>query len=176
MLSGIDDPVARSTLRMVFHFRRYLLLYVVAIIGGMVLILLPTVEGGTGAASGTGGGTGAVAAAGTGTTTAGAGQPGAAGGAPGLAAAGQAGALGGTGAAAAGAGGAAAAASSASASSGGGGSAGPLGTVEAATGTTAGGFKCASGVAQIPWSTYAPPCVANFTGNNGGSTTRGVTA
>ena len=36
------------------------------------------------------------------------------------------------------------------------------------------GFECKPGVRQIPWSTYANPCVNKFVGNNGGKTYRGV--
>ncbi len=43
-------------------------------------------------------------------------------------------------------------------------------------GTTRGGFGCKSGVRQIPWSAYAPPCYPAWSGNNGGSTARGVTS
>ncbi|MBA3654622.1 MAG: hypothetical protein H0W70_10565 [Actinobacteria bacterium] len=43
------------------------------------------------------------------------------------------------------------------------------------SGVTVGGVACKPGVRQIPFSQYAPPCVAKFTGNNGGVTSRGVT-
>jgi hypothetical protein len=43
------------------------------------------------------------------------------------------------------------------------------------TGTTVGGVACDSGVPQVSWSAYAPPCQGRFTGSNGGDTTRGVT-
>ncbi|HWC34007.1 MAG TPA: hypothetical protein VG650_04175 [Mycobacteriales bacterium] len=42
-------------------------------------------------------------------------------------------------------------------------------------GVTRGGFACRTGVAQLPYSAYAVPCVAKFTGNNGGATYNGVT-
>jgi hypothetical protein len=48
--------------------------------------------------------------------------------------------------------------------------------VAAGTGVTRGGYPCKPGVRQLPWSTYAPPCVAKFVGNNGGKTYRGVDA
>ncbi len=48
--------------------------------------------------------------------------------------------------------------------------------VATGTGKTIGGFACSAGVRQIPWSTYANPCVAKFTGNNGGKTYNGVDA
>lgn len=68
---------------------------------------------------------------------------------------------------------------------GGGGGDGPAGNVTGpggpskvlvGQGTTVGGFACKAGVRQLPWSTYANPCVAKFTGNNGGTTYRGVDA
>lgn len=46
----------------------------------------------------------------------------------------------------------------------------------AGTGTTVTGGSCKPGVKQFAWSVYAPPCVAAFHGNNGGSTNPGVTA
>lgn len=45
-----------------------------------------------------------------------------------------------------------------------------------ATGKTRGGFDCGPGVRQLPWSAYAVPCHPAWSGNNGGSTYRGVTA
>jgi hypothetical protein len=51
----------------------------------------------------------------------------------------------------------------------------PVAAVHAGTGVTRGGFRCAPGVRQVPWSAYAPPCVAKFTGYNGGATYTGVT-
>lgn len=53
---------------------------------------------------------------------------------------------------------------------------GPIGVVRAATGVTRGGYNCASGVHQVPWSAYADMCVAKFAGNNGGKTYNGVDA
>jgi hypothetical protein len=35
--------------------------------------------------------------------------------------------------------------------------------------------RCGPGKKQVTWSVYAPPCVAKYTGNNGGATSRGVT-
>ena len=52
----------------------------------------------------------------------------------------------------------------------------PLGKVLVGTGTTIGGFECAPGVRQLPWSLYANPCISKFSGNNGGNTYRGVDA
>jgi hypothetical protein len=43
------------------------------------------------------------------------------------------------------------------------------------TGKTRGGFDCAKGIRQLPWSRYASPCVPAWSGSNGGATTRGVT-
>lgn len=76
----------------------------------------------------------------------------------------------------------AAAGSSPSATGGGGGptaspggaAGGSVAGVQAATGTTRGGFECAPGVRQLPWSQYAAPCVAEFTGDNGGQTWNGI--
>jgi hypothetical protein len=62
---------------------------------------------------------------------------------------------------------------------GGGTAAGPStkpGTVFVAQGKTVAGYDCKPGVRQIPWSTYANPCIGKFTGGNGGATFRGVTA
>jgi hypothetical protein len=44
------------------------------------------------------------------------------------------------------------------------------------TGKTRGGFDCAKGVRQLPWSRYAAPCYPAWSGNNGGATDNGVTA
>jgi hypothetical protein len=174
IIGSVDDPVARGTLRMVFHFRRYLLLYVVGIIGALILILLPTVEGGSGlpsaqvgstvasgtgpGAAGQGGGAASVSGSGAPTGSPGAGTPGAS--ALGSGAAAPGGSTGG-----AGAGG----------TNGGAAGTGPVGAVSVGTGRTAGGFACSAGVPQIPWATYAAPCVGKFTGNNGGATAPGVT-
>jgi hypothetical protein len=49
------------------------------------------------------------------------------------------------------------------------------GGVKVGSGTTVSGQKCAAGTAQFD-SPYAVPCVAKFTGSNGGATSRGVTA
>ncbi|MGH9075760.1 MAG: hypothetical protein ACRDZQ_16830, partial [Acidimicrobiales bacterium] len=49
------------------------------------------------------------------------------------------------------------------------------GSVSAGSGTTVGGQKCSAGTPQFN-SPYAAPCVAKFTGNNGGATYNGVTA
>lgn len=49
------------------------------------------------------------------------------------------------------------------------------GDIESGTGTTRGGEACEEGVLQIPDTVYAPPCLPEFTGDNGGETYRGVT-
>jgi hypothetical protein len=54
-------------------------------------------------------------------------------------------------------------------------SAAPVSKVAAGTGTTAGGFPCTKGTRQLPFSAYAAPCVAKYTGGNGGQTWNGVT-
>ena len=77
--------------------------------------------------------------------------------------------------------GASSAGSGSGAGAGGSGAAGPAGPApNTATGSASGlarsGVACGPGVKQVPWSTYAPPCVARFTGSNGGATSHGVTA
>lgn len=57
---------------------------------------------------------------------------------------------------------------------GGGGPATPAGP--AGTGTAKGGFACAPGVHQMQGNSYSVPCVPAFSGDNGGSTGRGITA
>ncbi len=52
----------------------------------------------------------------------------------------------------------------------------PIGKVQVGSGVTRGGFPCSPGVHQLPYSQYAAPCVAAFTGSNGGATWNGVTA
>jgi hypothetical protein len=67
--------------------------------------------------------------------------------------------------------------SSALGASGSGGSGlGPITTPAAAgtSGLTRGGVQCGSGILQVKWSAYAPPCIPAFVGNNGGSTSYGV--
>jgi hypothetical protein len=170
IIGSIEDPVARGTLRMVFHFRRFLLLYVVGIIGALVLILLPTVEGGSGlpaAQAGSAGSSGTVSGAGVG--QGGPAVP-ASGSASGASSGVNATGAGGTGLSGGSAGGLASGAQAGAATG-----SGPVGAVSVGTGTTAGGFACSAGVPQIPWATYAAPCVAKFTGNNGGATAPGVT-
>ncbi|MGH9046208.1 MAG: hypothetical protein ACRDVW_02725, partial [Acidimicrobiales bacterium] len=49
------------------------------------------------------------------------------------------------------------------------------GKVKIGSGTTVSGTKCTSGTPQFA-SPYADPCIAKFTGNNGGATYRGVTS
>ena len=174
MLSGVDDAVARGTLRMVFHFRRYLLLYVVAIVGGLVLILLPTVEGGGGVGP-LANGSGSLAAGTAPGSRSGSASAGTAITGSGSAATG--GAAGNSGAVAAGGGAGAVSTASGSGPSGGGiGGGGAIGNVQTGTGTTVGGFACSPGVKQLPWATYAAPCQAKFSGYNGGATAPGVTA
>ncbi len=53
---------------------------------------------------------------------------------------------------------------------------GPAGVVQGSlSGTAKSGVECGAGVLQVTWTPYAPPCVAAFTGNNGGATAPGVT-
>jgi hypothetical protein len=53
---------------------------------------------------------------------------------------------------------------------------GPVAAPVTGQGVTVGGVACAAGVRQLPFSQYAPPCEAKFSGNNGGPTYRGVDA
>lgn len=43
------------------------------------------------------------------------------------------------------------------------------------SGVARSGVHCGPGKKQVTWSVYAPPCVARYTGSNGGATSRGVT-
>jgi hypothetical protein len=147
------------------HVRRYAVLYVFGALAALAVYLLPTVE-----SSGHAGGTGAFGTGGAGyTPSSDAGQVAGGAGVSGPAGAGGAGAAsglsGGGGAAGVAAGGAGAAS----------GAGGPVGAVQLGTGTTRGGIACKPGVRQIPFSQYANPCEALFTGNNGGATYNGVT-
>jgi Periplasmic binding protein len=49
------------------------------------------------------------------------------------------------------------------------------GDLESGTGTTKNGDECGDGDRQIPDTVYSVPCLAEFTGDNGGATSRGVT-
>ena len=52
---------------------------------------------------------------------------------------------------------------------------GVAGAIEpSASGTSRGGVACGPGAIQVPWTVYAPPCLAAFAGDNGGTTTPGV--
>ncbi|HZU73522.1 MAG TPA: hypothetical protein VE990_12200 [Acidimicrobiales bacterium] len=169
-LDALSDPFAKNALRVAYHIRKYSLLYVCGLLGAIALAIFPTIGGGGGgpggslATAGSGGASGGVGGAN--------GTAGAAGGAAGTVGGAGGGALGGGAAAGGGAGGGAAALGG----GGGGSDNGPVGTVQAGTGTTKGGIACAAGVHQVPWSSYSDMCVNAFSGNNGGSTYRGVTA
>jgi hypothetical protein len=179
-VEALTDPFARNSLRVAYHVRRYVVLYVCALLGLVALALFPTYSGNGGgggaqsvaAGQGVYGNTGGNAANGTGVAGAGAGAaPGAAPGVASTAGAPTVGAVGGGGAATSGSSGGGAAVSGGGAAATGGGS-----TVAVGQGVTRGGVKCAKGVRQLPFSHYAAPCVAKFTGNNGGKTWNGVTA
>src|SRR5688500_13366109 len=149
-----------GTSRVAIHARRYAPFYVSGLFVAAAVIFTPTSdEDRTPAAIGT---FGAPSEGGCSAQTEDAGTPGAGAsgtGANGVAAGSSPSATGGSGGPTATPGGAA-----------GGSAAG----VQAGTGTTRGGFDCAPGVRQLPWSNYAAPCVAEFTGNNGGQTWNGV--
>ena len=177
-----DDNFVRGAVKAAVHVRKHLPLYAVALAVVLVAVLVPTVT-----LSGGSGGSGSLAAGSSRVGTSGAGVSGAAGapaagagsgalgGPTGTLAGGNAGA-GGSGAVGVGSG--AVGGGAYSPASGGGGvgtSSQPLGQVHVGTGTTVGGYACKAGVNQIPWSEYAPPCQAAFTGYNGGTTSRGVT-
>jgi hypothetical protein len=53
---------------------------------------------------------------------------------------------------------------------------GPIAAPVTGQGVTIGGVACKDGVRQLSFSQYADPCVAKFSGNNGGATYRGVDA
>jgi len=158
-IASVDDPFARRSLRVAYHLRRYAAIYVIGALGVLALAILPSVGGSTSLAS-KGSGSGAYGPGGgaNGDTTNGA-VAADAGGSAGAAAAGSS-----AGAGPAGAAGAVGA-----------GKGGPIGTVQVGTGVTVGGVPCHAGVAQLPFSQYADPCVAKFSGNNGGATWNGVT-
>ena len=177
-----DDNFVRSTVKAAVHVRKHLPLYAVAVAVLLVAVLVPTVT-----LSGGSGGSGSVAA---GTNGAGSGVAGAGGAAGSPAAGASSGGTGGPAGTLGSSGGALSGGSSANVaggtgsgggggfapgSSGGGSPSQPIGQVHPGTGTTVGGFACAPGVRQIPWTEYAAPCQAAFTGYNGGVTSRGVT-
>ena len=173
-LESVGDPFARNTLRVAYHVRKYILLYVCGALGALALSLFPALSGGGGSttagtlSSGAGG-----ASSGQGVNgAAGAGATGATG-----AAAGTTGGLSGSGGSVAGgsSGGGLAAGATTGGGAGGSAPAGPVGQVQAGTGTTVSGLPCSPGVHQIPWSTYSDMCVNKFTGSNGGATYNGVT-
>lgn len=173
-LSSIQDPYSRRVLRAAYHVRHFGLVYACALVAVIGLILLPTTVGSNStqvSAGSTGGSpygsTGTTGSAGS-ASSKGAGL-GATGGASGPQAAGTAGVTGGAGAASVS--GSSGAGSSATGASGAGG-AGSSSVVGA--GETVGGVPCQPGVRQLPYSNYADPCVAAYTGANKGSTWQGV--
>jgi hypothetical protein len=163
-LAQVKDPVARTALKTTFHLRRYMPLYVFATVWVLMIALLPSLSHSGSSSKSTalrsGGATQAAAAPGAEGPAAATPAPGATGGA---AAAGGPAAAGGT------------AAKSGSATVKGVTGA-PVSNVQAGSGITTAGIACKPGVRQIDFSDYAAPCVNKFTGNNGGSTYRGVTA
>jgi hypothetical protein len=157
-------PVPKAAWRASNHLRRYMPLYVFGTIWALMLALLPTVthDGGNSGSSQV-----AAFAPGQQSDSGDAGGAGGAGGTTGPQAGGPAADTGGpavpTGGAAGGGGGAGAASA-------------PVVAASTGTGTTVGGYPCKPGVRQIPFSQYADPCVAKYTGGNGGATWNGVTA
>jgi hypothetical protein len=162
---ALEDPFARRALTVAYHLRHYLPLYVFGTIFALLLALFPTVDalrddGGSTAAT-TGGFQGDTSGAGAAPNTVTGGESLATG--PGTAVAGSAPS-------------AAGGASTGGAVAAGAASASTAPVQQAASGVTRGGFDCQPGVRQLPFSTYAPPCVPKFEGDNGGATYRGVTA
>jgi hypothetical protein len=172
----MDDPYVRGAVRAAHHLRRYQPFYVFGILWIVMAALFPSVNPLNGDGGDDGGGYSNVAAGDFATTGAGVGsassQP-----------------AGGGGSAA---GGGAIAAGSPALTSGGGSSAraatgtggvaaaaapvvGAPGAAAGAAGLTRGGFECAPGTRQIPWSLYAAPCQVASDGTNPGATAPGVT-
>jgi len=162
-IAALSDPFARRALFTAYHLRRYVVLYVVALLGVVALALFPTYNGGgPGGAQQAANGQGIYGnqnngAPGTALGPGGAAAPGAV--APGTVTGGSA------------AGGAVAGSPT---TGGGSAPAGSSTTVAIGSGVTRGGFQCNKGVRQLPFSSYAAPCVAKFVGNNGGKTWNGV--
>jgi len=156
-IAAVTDPFGRTALRAAFHLRRYSVIYSLTALATAALLLMPTVAqtSPAGAAGAAGASTGG--AYGQSQSTTGSGGAAASAG-PGAASSGAAPAVasGATGAAGSGA--------------------GPVAAVQVGTGQTRGGFPCSAGVHQLPYSQYASPCVARFSGNNGGATYNGVNA
>jgi hypothetical protein len=157
VIADVSDPFARRSLRVAYHIRRYSVIYVVGALASIGIGLLPTV-GSTPASLASGAGTSNGGAYGAAPTPAATGGVGAAPTSP------AGGAVGGAGSA-----------SVSGSATAGQGTTGPVGAVHVASGVTRGGYRCASGVRQLPYSIYAAPCVARFAGNNGGATWNGVT-
>jgi hypothetical protein len=161
-VAAIQDPWGRVALRSAFHLRRYSVVYGLTVLAAIAVLLMPTVAQ-TGASDLTG-----AAGQSNGGAYGGA-SPGAGAGADAAAPTAQA-------AVPSGAAGASGANTGAGAGAGSASGAGPVAAVQVGTGQTRGGFPCSPGVHQLPYSQYAAPCVAKFTGNNGGATYNGVTA
>ena len=146
-IRAVADPFARNALRATYHLRRYALLYVVGGLSVLALSLYPTIaQGGSGVFGARPGHAGQR----TNPLSSNTASNGPGGAASNALAGGSTG-------------------SSATAASG-------SQAVQVGTGVTRGGTACASGVRQIPFSQYADPCEAKFTGNDGGATYNGVTS
>src|SRR5258708_22385989 len=145
-IEAVNDPIGRTGLRVAYHARRYSVIYTLGVLGVASVLMMPTVAQSARTSAAT--------------------QPT---GGSGSQAAGQGGGSGDNGAGTV---------APAPGTTGGAGSgvAAPIGKVQVGSGVTRGGFPCSPGVHQLPYSQYAAPCVAAFTGNNGGATWNGVTA
>ncbi|HVA44622.1 MAG TPA: hypothetical protein VNF50_14160 [Acidimicrobiales bacterium] len=176
-INSLQDPFARNSLRGAYHVRKYALLYVCGMLGALALAVFPAVNGSGGSSlPGVPGSSSVAAGSGPGSASSGSSGSGGSGLSSGGSSVGAS--TGGVSNGAVASGGGSSVGGGASGGGGTGGSvaSGPVGTVRAGTGVTRGGTTCGSGVRQIPFSAYADNCVAKFSGNNGGTTARGVTA
>jgi len=180
-LENLTDPFARSWLRLGYHIRKYVFMYVCGLMGVLALAIFPVIGGGTSpsAVSAGNGVAGAAQGVPSAAATVTGNAPGSAGGQPAVSAGSQAGGMAsaaatGTGAGAGSSGGGVSPSAVATGPAGSG--AGSTGRVVIGAGTMRNGTACNPGVAQVPWSGYALPCEAKFIGSNGGATYNGVTA
>jgi hypothetical protein len=177
-IAAVNDPIGRTALRAAYHARRYSVIYVLGFLALIALVLMPSVAPAAGSDLASAGGLSTGGAYGNPQPQAGSSGGAAPSTAPGTAPTGAAAAPGpAAGSGVAGGAGAAGSGRAGGATTGGGAAApGPPGTVQVGSGQTVGGFPCGPGVHQLPYSLYAAPCVAKFTGNNGGATYNGVTS
>ena len=172
-----DDQFVRGAVHAAVHVRKHLPLYVIGLAILLVVALVPAIGSGSGS-GGAGGGSLQAANSQAGSPVAGQTSEGGtalANSNGGTLGGGSIGSATGSGSASGASGGAAGSYQPGGLGSTGGSTNQPLGQVHVGTGTTVGGYACAPGTRQIPWSAYAAPCQAAFSGYNGGATSRGVT-